>query len=151
MTSCDLHANKLSLVESGAERLGITCLKTHARDARLCEEAWIGSADRVLCDVPCSGFGVFAKKPELRYKDPARSDALPQIQRDILKAAAAYVRVGGKLVYSTCTLLAEENEKNVEDFLGSHPEFTLQRMRTLTPDEDRTDGFFFAVLERVNA
>ena len=149
--SCDLHANKLSLVESGAERLGITCLKTHARDARLCEESWIGSADRVLCDVPCSGFGVFAKKPELRYKDPARSDALPQIQRDILKAAAAYVRVGGKLVYSTCTLLAKENEGNVEDFLGSHPEFTLQRMRTLTPDEDRTDGFFFAVLERVNA
>ncbi|MBR5120523.1 MAG: 16S rRNA (cytosine(967)-C(5))-methyltransferase RsmB, partial [Clostridia bacterium] len=78
--SCDLHKNKLSLVESGAARLGISILQTEERDARNTNEAWLGNFDRVLCDVPCSGFGVFAKKPELRYKDPAASAALPDIQ-----------------------------------------------------------------------
>ena len=146
--SCDLHANKLSLVESGAERLGLSTVSTYARDARVPCTEWQSSADRVLCDVPCSGFGVFAKKPELRYKDPAKSDALPQIQRDILATAAAYVKRGGRLIYSTCTLLPQENEGNVTQFLQAHPDFTLLKMRTLTPDVDRTDGFFFAVMER---
>jgi 16S rRNA (cytosine967-C5)-methyltransferase len=91
---------------------------------------------------------VFAKKPELRYKDPARSEGLPVIQANILNTAAAYVKVGGRLVYSTCTLLPQENEQNVERFLAEHPSFSLVRMRTLTPLEDGTDGFFFAVLEK---
>ena len=146
--SCDLHQNKLSLVESGAERLGISVLDTLARDARDVNAEWIGQADRVLCDVPCSGFGVFAKKPELRYKDPAKSDALPAIQLAIFNTASQYVREGGRLVYSTCTLLPRENEENVAAFLAAHPAFSLVRMRTLTPDKDQTDGFFFAVLER---
>jgi 16S rRNA (cytosine967-C5)-methyltransferase len=106
-------------------------------------------ADRVLCDVPCSGFGVFAKKPELRYKDPARSAALPDIQRAILENACRYVKVGGRMVYSTCTLLPRENGENVARFLAGHPEFTLLRERTLYPDVDGTDGFYFAVLERI--
>ena len=147
--SCDLHANKLSLVESGAARLGISTVTTAARDARVQNEAWLGTADRVLCDVPCSGFGVFAKKPELRYKDPAKSDALPQIQRDILHTASAYVKSGGMLIYSTCTLLPQENEQNVKQFLDTHANFVCKSMRTLTPDADGTDGFFYAVLERV--
>ena len=98
--------------------------------------------------MPCSGFGVFAKKPELRYKDPAKSDALPAIQLAIFNTASQYVREGGRLVYSTCTLLPRENEENVAAFLAAHPAFSLVRMRTLTPDKDQTDGFFFAVLER---
>lgn len=147
--SCDLHQNKLSLVESGAERLGISMIKTSAGDARVLRPEWEELADRVLCDVPCSGFGVFAKKPELRYKDPAKSAQLPEIQANILKTAAKYVKSGGRLVYSTCTLLPQENEQNVERFLQEHPSFSLVRMRTLTPAEDATDGFFFAVLEKV--
>lgn len=146
--SCDLHQNKLSLVESGAERLGISVIETHAGDAREERTEWRKIADRVLCDVPCSGFGVFAKKPELRYKDPTRSAQLPEIQRAILDTACAYVREGGLLIYSTCTLLPEENEGNVERFLASHPDFSLVRSRTLTPDTDKTDGFFFAVMQR---
>ena len=110
---------------------------------------WLGQADRVLCDVPCSGFGVFAKKPELRYKDPAKSAALPDIQLAILESACRYVKVGGRLVYSTCTLLPHENGGNVERFLKSHSEFRLLRERTLRPDIDGTDGFYFAVLERL--
>ena len=146
--SCDLHENKLSLVRDGAARLGISIVETYARDARNTREEWIGRVDRVLCDVPCSGFGVFAKKPELRYKDPERSRDLPAIQANILRTAAGYVKRGGRLIYSTCTLLPQENGENVERFLREHPDFTLVRERTLTPLEDGTDGFYFAVLER---
>jgi 16S rRNA (cytosine967-C5)-methyltransferase len=147
--SCDLHRNKLSLVQSGAERLGISILQIEARDARdMCEE-WRSSFDSVLCDVPCSGFGVFAKKPELRYKDPTASEALPDIQLAILQSASAYVKAGGRLVYSTCTLLPRENEENVARFLKEAGGFRLLEERTLTPDLNGTDGFYFAVLERI--
>lgn len=148
LIACDLHANKLSLVRSGAERLGISILETEARDARAYRKDWEALFDRVLCDVPCSGFGVFAKKPELRYKDPQRSEALPDIQLAILENAAQYVKVGGRLVYSTCTLLSQENGENVARFLSVHPDFSLLRERTLFPDTDGTDGFYFAVLAR---
>ena len=147
--SCDLHRNKLSLVESGAQRLGINILKTEERDARNTNEEWLGKFDRVLCDVPCSGFGVFAKKPELRYKNPEASAALPDIQLAILKNASSYVKVGGKLVYSTCTLLPAENDWNVDRFLKNNGDFILWDVRTLYPDTDGTDGFFYAVMERV--
>ena len=147
--SCDLHRNKLSLVESGAARLGISILQTQERDARSTNEEWLGTFDRVLCDVPCSGFGVFAKKPELRYKDPAASAALPDIQLAILKSASQYLKVGGKLVYSTCTLLPAENDWNVARFLKNNDNFNLLDARTLYPDTDGTDGFFYAVMERV--
>ena len=146
--ACDLHENKLSLVKSGAERLGISIIQTHARDARIKNAEWVGQFDRVLCDVPCSGFGVLAKKPELRYKDPIESERLPEIQRAILENAYAYVKTGGKLVYSTCTLLSRENGEQVAAFLTSHAEFTLVEERTLYPDIDGTDGFYFAVMEK---
>lgn len=146
--SSDLHASKLSLVKSGAERLGISIVETEERDARALREELVGKVDRVLCDVPCSGFGVFAKKPELRYKDPEKSRALPEIQAAILETASKYPRTGGRLIYSTCTLLPEENEKGIARFLKGHPEYTLLRERTLTPAEDGTDGFYFAVLEK---
>ena len=148
--SCDLHKNKLSLVESGAQRLGITILTTAERDARNTNEEWIDQFDRVLCDVPCSGFGVFAKKPELRYKDPKASEALPNIQLAILNSASQYVKLGGKLVYSTCTLLPCENEENVARFLSQNNHFELMEQRTLYPDKNGTDGFFYAVLACVN-
>ena len=148
--SCDLHRNKLSLVESGAARLGISILQTQERDARNTNEEWLGQFDRVLCDVPCSGFGVFAKKPELRYKDPKASEALPDIQFAILNSASQYVKIGGKMVFSTCTLLPQENEENVARFLAQNNSFKLKEQRTLYPDTDGTDGFFYAVLERVN-
>lgn len=146
--ACDLHQNKLSLVESGVRRLGVSIVRTHARDARDENAAWKGYFDRVLCDVPCSGFGVLAKKPELRYKEPSASERLPEIQRAILANACKYVKADGRLVYSTCTLLPEENERNVQCFLAEHEEFSLLEQRTLYPDTDGTDGFFYAVLQR---
>ncbi len=159
LTAFDLHENKLSLVRQGAERLGIDIIETCASDGRAFIPELKETADRVLCDVPCSGFGVLSKKPELRYKSPEESRALPKIQRDILENACLYVKRGGVLVYSTCTLLPEENENNVRDFLSAHPEFELcpwnvgslysdSGILTLYPHIHGTDGFFIAKLIR---
>lgn len=157
--SCDLHENKLSLVRSGAERLGITILTAEVRDGRCFDPTLAESADRVLCDVPCSGFGVMAKKPDIRYKNVADTDRLPDIQYAILENAARYVKPGGVLVYSTCTIFSAENWFNVQKFLAAAPEFepedfTVGALRsesgmlTLYPDTEHTDGFFIAKLRR---
>ena len=157
--SFDLHENKLSLVINGAKRLKIDIIKTSACDGRRFLAEFEGLADRIICDVPCSGFGVIAKKPELRYKNPNESASLPKIQIDILENACRYLKRGGALVYSTCTILPEENEKNVESFLANHPEFALEPwsvgdisadngMITLLPHKHKTDGFFIAKLTR---
>ena len=155
----DLHAKKLPLITSGAKRLGINIITAATKDGREFIPELEACADRVLCDVPCSGFGVLAKKPELRYKDPAVSSSLPDIQLAILNNACRYVKRGGTLVYSTCTIFPEENEENVKRFLATHPEFSLEPIRvgdlyaqkgyiTLLPDEYPTDGFFIARMTR---
>ena len=155
----DLHESKLSLIRSGAERLGLDIITARAADGRAFNgelEAW---ADRVICDVPCSGYGVMAKKPEIRHKNPAESARLPEIQYEILCNCSKYLKRGGVLVYSTCTLLNEENDAVVDKFLSSHPEFSLQSFKageldvpcgriTLTPDVHGTDGFYIAKLYR---
>ncbi len=155
----DLHEKKLPLIEKGAARLGLRSIRVAPCDGRTFLPDMEGKADRVLCDVPCSGFGVLAKKPELRYKDPSVSEALPAIQRAILNNACRYVAPGGILVYSTCTVFPEENEDNVLAFLADHPEFTLEPFAvgslavptgylTFLPDEHPTDGFFVAKLKK---
>ena len=158
--ACDLHQSKLSLIQTGAQRLGISIIEVRERDARAHDPALVGQADRVLCDVPCSGFGVLGKKPEIRYKDLADAAALPAIQYAILENCCRYVKNGGVLVYSTCTIFPEENEQNVRKFLENHPEFIAESfsiggvgsedgMLTLTPDMHGTDGFFIAKLRRI--
>ncbi len=146
--SADLHENKLSLIAAGAERLGISIIETAARDARVPVEELMGRADRVICDVPCSGLGVLGKKPDLRYKSIDAVGRLPAIQAAILETAAGYVRAGGRLVYSTCTLLPAENAGVTGPFLAAHPEFTVIEERTLAPDTDGTDGFYYCAMER---
>ena len=155
----DLHAKKLPLITEGAKRLGIDIISVSERDGRDLSEELLEAADRVICDVPCSGFGVLSKKPELRYKDPKASENLPSIQAAILNNACRYVKRGGILVYSTCTVFPEENERNVESFLEAHPDFSLSPFSvggldvsggyiTLLPDEYPTDGFFIARMVR---
>ena len=155
----DLHENKLSLVINNAKRLRIDIINTAKCDGRDFLENFKEKADRIICDVPCSGFGVLAKKPELRYKDPNESSALPKIQSDILDNACRYLKKGGTLIYSTCTLFPEENEDNVQNFLSRHPDFSLvpwsvgniyadNGMITLLPHIHNTDGFFIAKLIR---
>ena len=147
----DLHASKLSLVESGARRLGLSILSVVERDARASSPDWMtpnGQFDRILCDVPCSGFGVLAKKPELRYKDPSESRALPDIQLDILTNSFSLLRAGGKLVYSTCTILPTENEGNLARFLERCPNAIVERAETFYTDTHGTDGFFVSVIRK---
>lgn len=155
----DIHENKLSLVQKGAERLGISIISTEAHDAREPIDELFGKADRIICDVPCSGFGVIGKKPEIRYKNPEESARLPQIQYEILENVSKYLKVGGTLVYSTCTILPNENENNVNRFLENHKSFELapfsvgeleasRGMITLLPHIHHTDGFFVAKLVR---
>ncbi len=162
----DLHESKLSLIKTNAERLGLSIISVARRDARDPDPTLIGTADRVLCDVPCSGLGVMAKKPELRHKDLSESARLPAVQADILEASAKYVKEGGVLVYSTCTLLPAENEEVVTAFLKNHPEFSTEDfsipaidssnasvesrdgMVTLLPHRHGTDGFFIAKLKK---
>ena len=157
--SCDIHPHKLKLIEDGAARLGITIVRTALADGRERHAAWVEQADVVLADVPCSGLGIIRKKPDIRWKDPAALAALPAIQRAILGNAAAYVRPGGVLVYSTCTVLPEENGGVVTDFLSGHPEFVKEDFdlpgigscsgdATLWPQRTRTDGFYICRMRR---
>ena len=157
--SCDLHENKLRRIREGAQRLGITCIETAAADGRTFREEWAGRFDTVLCDVPCSGLGIIRKKPDIRYKDVHEFKALPDIQRAILENSARYVRPGGVLVYSTCTVLPEENENVTEAFLAAHPEFIYEEFSlpngeaapghlTLWPQRNGTDGFYLSRMRR---
>ena len=157
--SFDLHESKLPLILEGAKRLGIH-LNVTERDALKPDDALIGKVDKVICDVPCSGLGVLAKKPDLRYKDPEAQERLPALQLDILTASARYLKSGGEMIYSTCTISDRENEGVVRAFLDGHQDFvsvdfevgTLRStdgMLTLLPHVHGTDGFFVAKLKRL--
>lgn len=156
----DLHENKLSLIRRAAEQLSVSILETDARDAREPDTNLIGTADRVLCDAPCSGLGVIGKKPDIKYKSLDSIVALPSVQYDILCGASKYVRPGGVLVYSTCTLNPDENEHVVRRFLAEHEDFapaafdlgaagtSVDGMHTFLPHREGCDGFFAAKMIR---
>lgn len=156
--SFDLHKSKISLIRSGAERLGIDIINAAEADGSVNIPEFVRRFDCVLCDVPCSGLGVFSGKPEIKYKKLSDFVPLPDIQQRIVQNAASYVSPGGRLIYSTCTLLPEENEENVKRFLQANPDFALEPftvgevssdgMLTLTPDNMMTDGFFIAKIRR---
>ena len=146
--SCDLHAKKLDRLAQGAERLGFRSIRTAPMDASRPYESFRGGFDLVLADAPCSGLGVIRKKPEIRYKDPEELRSLPPIQRRILDGAAACVRPGGVLVYSTCTILREENQAVSGAFLADHPEFTRLDERTIWPQDYGSDGFYYCKMVR---
>lgn len=157
--SFDLHDSKLSLIRSGAHRLGLDCISVEQRDALEPRSDLISKADRVICDAPCSGLGVLGKKPDLRYKDIADAKDLSDLQLSILKASSTYLKRGGYMVYSTCTLNPKENELIVQQFLDENPDFESvsftvgdieckNGMLTLLPHVHHTDGFFMAKIRR---
>lgn len=161
VVSCDLHPHKKKLIQAGADRLGLSCISPNTVDARTFRQEWEGSFDYVLVDAPCSGLGVIRKKPDIRFKEPGALDALPGIQLDILNNACRYVRSGGALLYSTCTVRRSENEELVQAFLATHPEFKTEAftlsgpaaaceegMVTLWPHRHGTDGFFICKLRK---
>ncbi len=161
ITSCDIHPHKVALIENGAARLGLTNISARVQDASACVPEWVGQMDAVIADVPCSGLGIIRKKPDIRYKNLKELEALPQLQLAILKNQAAYVRPGGVLLYSTCTVLKSENEDVVEAFLAENQAFVREPlnlppvfpknetgMLTLIPGQYDTDGFFICRLRR---
>ncbi len=159
--SCDIHPHKTQLIANGAHRLGLTNIRPLLQDAAAYVPQWEGKMDCVIADVPCSGLGIIRKKPDIRYKNLEEARALPGLQRKILENQARYVRSGGVLLYSTCTVLKRENEEVVEGFLKAHPEFRAEPlalpdlfpknetgMLTLIPGQYDTDGFFICRLRR---
>ena len=160
--SCDLHPHKKKLIQAGADRLGLSIIKPMTADGKVRREEWVSAFDLVLVDAPCSGLGVIRKKPDIRYKDPKPLEDLPQVQQAILENAAGYVKAGGVLMYSTCTILPRENGEIVSAFLEKHPEFVREAFElpgaagrveageiTLWPQVHQTDGFFICKLRKV--
>ena len=150
--ACDIHPHRVKLIADGAKRLGLTNITAIENDATL-HNASLGEFDRVLCDVPCSGIGVIRRKPDIKYKTDDGIDSLPELQYKILANSARYLKCGGVLIYSTCTLLKSENEGVISRFLSEFDEFEPYPLengeytRTLMP-YDGTDGFFYARLRR---
>ena len=105
-------------------------------------------ADKIICDVVCSGFGIIRRKPEIRYKNLDSIKNLPEIQYNILDTSAQYLKNGGKILYSTCTLNKRENERVVEKFIANHTEYKIVEMKTIFPSQNGGDGFFYSVIER---
>jgi len=160
ITSCDVYAHKAELIAKGAERMGFA-ITPKQQDATVFCPQWENAFDAVIVDAPCSGYGIIRKKPDIRYKDIAKMKELPPLQRSILETQCRYVKPGGLLMYSTCTLVHAENEGMVAAFLNDHPEFHLEPlplpapfaknesgMLALIPGEYDTDGFFISRLRR---
>ena len=160
ITSCDVYAHKAQLIEKGAQRLGFS-LEAMEQDATVFRPEWENAFDAVIADVPCSGYGIIRKKPDIRYKDISQMRKLPQLQQQILRNQVRYVKPGGLLLYSTCTLNQAENEGMVAWLLETYPEFHTEPlplpenfprnesgMLALIPGEYDTDGFFICRLRR---
>lgn len=145
--SMDLHENKLSLIRKTAQSLGVDIVETRAHDGRRANAELYEIADRVICDVPCSGIGAIKGRPEIRYKNMETVDSLIETQRAILASAWSYLKKGGRLVYSTCTINKDENEGVLMPFVNSSGA-ALKGMRTVLPTEANYDGFYIAVLEK---
>ena len=156
----DIYQSRVELIKHGAERLGLGNVYTYLSDASIFNENY-GLADRVLCDVPCSGLGIIRRKPEIRFKKYSDIDSLPELQYRIICNAVRYLKDGGRLVYSTCTLNPKENSGVCDRFLSEHPEFSAVRVfpdmprygegdkyLTLMPHIHSTDGFFIAVFQK---
>jgi 16S rRNA (cytosine967-C5)-methyltransferase len=161
ITSCDIHAHKVGLIQNGAARLGLESIHAQQQDASVLNPEWVGQMDAVIADVPCSGYGIIRKKPDIRNKNIAEMAELPELQLKIINNQSKYVKDGGLLLYSTCTLVRAENEGIVEAFLAQNPDFSLEPlplpdafpknengMLALVPGQYDTDGFFIARLRR---
>ncbi len=152
--ACDLHEKRVKLIKNGAERLGISIIEAFCNDAKIFNESF-PAADKILCDVPCSGFGVIRSKPEIKYTDIDTVKGLPEIQYDILTTAAKYLKCGGELVYSTCTLNRSENDGVIDKFLFENKNFVPAEIPgyndyklTIFPKDFDCEGFFISKIRK---
>ena len=147
----DLTEYKVELLQENIERSGLTNICARVQDATVKDPESVGNADIVIADLPCSGLGILGRKPDLRYKmTPKMQEELVKLQREILKGVCEYVKPGGKLLYSTCTIHKAENEDNTAWFQKEHPEFHLQKEKQILPGIDIGDGFYIAMFQREN-
>ncbi|MDR3225810.1 MAG: 16S rRNA (cytosine(967)-C(5))-methyltransferase RsmB, partial [Clostridiales Family XIII bacterium] len=145
----DIYKRRIRLIDKQAKRLGIDIIRTMVWDSTHTKNDLIERADRVICDVPCTGLGTVRHKPEIKYKKwDADIETLPVKQRDILAASSRYVKPGGVLVYCTCTISRRENEAVTRDFLKKNRDFVKLEQKQLTPDEEGTDGFYICKMLR---
>ncbi|WP_027398251.1 16S rRNA (cytosine(967)-C(5))-methyltransferase RsmB [Anaerovorax odorimutans] len=150
--ACDIYKRKLGIIDKESERLGITIIETKTWDASKIDSSMVDKADKVLVDAPCSGLGVIRRKPEIKYKK--RNDntkELPIKQLDILCASSKYVKPGGILVYSTCTISLYENQRVISDFLRKNPSFEKIEILQLFPNINNSDGFFICKMQKENS
>ena len=159
IVACDVHPKRVGLISQNARRLGLDCIESVVFDAK---NEYGKNFDLVLCDVPCSGFGVIGRKPEIKYKKETNIKKLTDIQEKVLHSSSKSVKCGGYLIYSTCTLRKAENERVVEKFLHNNKNFKLcdmpefikkyfpnsENMLTMIDGKINCDGFFLSVLRR---
>ena len=160
----DIYSARLKSVDELAKRNGISIIKTQVHDAQIVNDTLIGTADKVLCDVPCSGLGIIRRKPDIKYKEDITDFLeLTQIQKNILSVGCSYLKPGGVIVYSTCTVNPQENINLIREFLKTHPEMELEKIESehilgdlaenegyfeIFPDTHKSDGFFVCRLRR---
>ena len=145
----DLTEYKVGLMQENIERSGLCNIKAQQWDAKIFDEEYKGAADIVIADLPCSGLGVLGRKTDLKYKmTPEMQEQLAELQREILSVVCGYVKAGGRLLYSTCTIHKKENEENAKWFLESHQDFELLREQQRLPGVYRGDGFYMALFQR---
>lgn len=143
--SFDLYEHRVELIKKTAKRLEFDNITASVNDASVYNPE-MPLADKILCDVPCSGFGIIRRKPEIRYKNLDEIKSLFDIQYNILCISSRYLKTGGKIMYSTCTLNKKENEKVVAEFLENNNNFELIEQKTIFPTKDGGDGFFYALM-----
>lgn len=145
--ACDISEHRVKLIKNGADRLELSSVTPMVNDATVYNNN-LPMADKIICDVVCSGFGIIRRKPEIRYKNLDSIKNLPEIQYNILDTSAQYLKNGGKILYSTCTLNKRENKRVVEKFIANHTEYKIVEMKTIFPSQNGGDGFFYSVIER---
>lgn len=145
----DIHPHRVRLVEEAAKKLDISIIHAKVHDATISMPSYKEKFDKILLDVPCSGLGVIRKKPDIKWTRKIEDfEELMSVQEKILDTCSEYLKPGGRMVYSTCTVLKRENEEQIDRFLLTHSDFTLVEQVKLFPNVDETDGFYIAVLER---
>ena len=145
----ELYEHRAALIEATARRLGLENIEVRCQDAVEQIDELVGKADLVLADVPCSGLGVIRRKPEMKYRDEFDFDELVEIQKNILETGSSYLKPGGRLIYSTCTINPRENELMVKDFLKRHEDFISEKEVKLSPFDNGYDGFYMNKLKKI--
>lgn len=144
----DLYEHRVKLVDKTANRLGITMIQTETKDATLYEEKYFEYFDKILLDVPCLGIGVLKRKPDIKWKRKKEDiKEIANVQKEILENGSQYLKKGGVLVYSTCSILKEENEEIIHNFMKNNPNFKIEEKLQIYQNE-KTDGFFICKMRK---